>query len=63
MTLSLQLALIGSAIILIGLPVLAWDWIRERRERKAAFRIAQLDKITVPVAPCSLYRTLERLKK
>jgi hypothetical protein len=63
MTLHLQLALIGATIVLIGLPVLAVDWMRERKERRRAFRLAQADKITVPVAPCNLYRSLERLKK
>jgi len=37
--------------------------VERHRARRAAFRLAQAEKIIVPVAPCSLYRSLERLKK
>ena len=61
MTLSLELALIGGALVISALPAVIILAIRARRERKAAYRIAQLDKIVVPHPSITLYQNINRM--
>jgi hypothetical protein len=62
-TLQTQLAVIAGAILLSSAPVILIEALRSRRERRAAFRKAQADKIVVPHPTLTLYRTIERLPR
>ena len=61
MTLSLELALIGSALVVSALPAVLILAIRARRERKAAYKIAQAERIVVPHPSITLYQNINRM--
>ena len=61
MSLELEIALIGGSVILAALPAVILLAIRDRRERRAAYRIAQLDKIAMPHPSITLYQSINRM--
>ena len=60
-TLQTQLAVIAGAILLTALPAVILIAIRERRERRAAFRRAQAERIVVPHPTVALYQSIQRM--
>ena len=59
--LHIQVAAIAGAVVISALPAVLIIAIRARRERKAAYRIAQLDKIVVPHPTVALYQSINRM--